>query len=105
MRCLFCGNIPAPFEASFMPHLPFECCPVCETPYGYTYKEQKTLTQCCECGLMLSGPCEGIQFTTTDGKPDLRIGVSHGMCQPCADKKLAQWVVRRATRSTKPRAA
>ena len=56
------------------------------------------IAQCCDCGVMLSGPNINIVFLKPDGSPDLSIGETHGMCHPCADKKLAAWKKKRACR-------
>lgn len=48
------------------------------------------VTQCCECGLLLSGPYQGVTVLK-DGKPYLQAATTHGLCQRCAVRKLQQW--------------
>lgn len=97
MCCLFChaAVIDTSLSPGLLPH-----CPFCLTPYVLSFEDARLLTQCCECGMFLSGPYQGVVALKPTGTPDLSLGVSHGMCQPCADSKLATWLARRHAKST-----
>jgi hypothetical protein len=65
-----------------------ESCTNCAALLG---NSQEILAQCCECGLILNGPFQGKQYLTLEGKPDLTVCQSHGICQPCAETKIKAW--------------
>lgn len=64
---------------------------MCGQPFVYTHQEGRYLAQCAQCGMALSGPYQGVQHIDKTGKPDLSIGVSHGLCKDCADTILLRW--------------
>lgn len=65
------------------------CCEWCEMLILH-YGPCVALAQCMECGVILDGsPFQRKIFTLPDGRPDLSIGHSHGICVPCAIIKLS----------------
>jgi hypothetical protein len=55
-------------------------------------------SQCCECGVFLDGPCKGCVVSDESGRVLLIPTCSHGMCIPCANKKMADWIELKAAR-------
>lgn len=97
MGCLFCASQ----ESDTMLFSLFFSCPWCGQPMLVTYQEYKNLAQCCECGILLSGPYIGLTCCNEYHKPDLRIGQTHGMCEPCRTRKWDEYVAKKALRKHK----
>jgi hypothetical protein len=91
MRCTFCqGNRPA--HIIWYAKKRLVCCLFCEILLRSDYPSIN-LAQCCECGVLINGVFAGLRFVLPNGAPDLSIGHSHGMCVPCKDAKLAEWII------------
>jgi hypothetical protein len=58
--------------------------------YEWDSMTHACVAQCCECGLILSGPYQGV-MVLKEGKPYLQAATTHGLCKHCAGRKLHQW--------------
>jgi len=100
-RCMFCGNNMRHCRAVKCGEKILICCEWCEMLLTY-HGLCTALAQCMDCGVILdSSPFRGRIFRSTDGKPDLNVGHSHGICEPCARVKLDEWRRQRALRKTR----
>jgi hypothetical protein len=60
--------------------------------------KKELLAQCAKCGLILNGSFRGMTFLQEDNQPNKEAGESHGLCQPCSDRTLLDWRLKKASR-------
>jgi hypothetical protein len=103
-QCMFCGhNMRYSRAVNYAGRL-FICCEWCETLLLY-YGLCAALAQCMDCGVILSqSPFKGRVFLDREGKPNLSVGHSHGICEPCAKAKYDRWIEQKALRKAEQEA-
>jgi hypothetical protein len=60
--------------------------------------KKEMLAQCCECGLILNGSFKGLTFLQENNQPNKEAGESHGLCNPCRDRKWLDFKEKKAAR-------
>lgn len=96
MECAFCGKGHGVRDILYAKRW-LRCCKNCRKLVR-SNTPSVNLSQCCFCGIMLGGAFNGIYILLPNGKPNLSVGYSHGLCKDCGEEVWNRWVVARAKR-------